>query len=100
MLKGAFRHARMLSITRGLNDSSTAAMLNCPHARCAVIKRAAEDYADNAVFIDVSGGPKESIDGWTLPILARPSTDEQTIACDDEMMVGRRDVDLPPLHRF
>src|SRR6185369_4127964 len=98
--EGAPRHVPAKSLRRVLHDRDPAARLDLEHPGGAVVLGAGENHAGDTLAIGASGRAEERIDRGPAAVLARPRGKTNDAGLEQEMMVGRSDVDLPGTDRF
>ena len=87
------RHAGERGVLRVLDDGDPPVALDLDEAQRSIIEVAGEDDADDGGTEFLSGGAEEGIDRRARVILARPACQEDAAVLDEQMLIGRSDVD-------
>jgi hypothetical protein len=93
----ASRHRRELGVGRILHDGDAAKLLNRPESSGAIVEVAGQDDADGARPEHLGRRAEQRIDGRPEPVLVWPSGDADPPRFDDEVTVGRGNVDAAGL---
>jgi hypothetical protein len=100
MRERTLRHRREQRVSRVLDDGDAAELLDRPQARRPIIEVAGEDDADGTRAEHLRGGAEQRIDGRPEPVFLRSLGRAQVARLDDQMVIGRRDVDTSRLEPF
>jgi len=97
MAQRAARHRCILGILRVLHHGDAVRLLDRQQARRTVVEVARQDDADSAGTVGLRCRPKQGVDRGPRPVLPRAARQEGVSVLNDEMQIGRREVDVPLL---
>lgn len=80
-----------------MHDGRAAELLYSPESRRSVVQSARQDDANDARSVGLRRRTKERVNRRAKAILLRPFGDANNSRLDQQVMIGRRDVDAPRL---
>jgi hypothetical protein len=87
------RQGRIGRVGRILHDGDAAAIFDRAEAGDAVVAGAGQEHADHASGMDARRAAKQRIDGGPMPVFARACDHADVVRFDQQVPIGRRDVD-------
>jgi hypothetical protein len=96
---GVGRHRRVEGLGRVLDDDRPSQPLDRPEPADAVVERAREDHASHTALVTHRRRPEQGVDRRPVPVLSQPVFEPHRAVLEQQVVVGRRDVDVPVLDR-
>ena len=94
------RHPWVERIGGVLDDSGATARLDRQESGGPVVQGAREDQPDHPGRVLAGGAAEQRVDGRPVTVLARPAGEVHVPAPQQDMVIGRGDVDAPGLDRL
>src|SRR5215211_2247191 len=97
MLERVARHAGVQRVRRVLDNSNATARLDRQQSGGPVVQGARQDHPDHPGRVLTGGAAEQRVDGRPVAVLPRPAGKVHVAGPQQDMAIGRGDVDLPGL---